>query len=284
MTDWLLGAVDQYGWDQVRPWVKSIRASGFTGRVTLLIYRGDATEMQRQCNTYDIEVLHAFADSWSQPISHTARMRDTQSHQMRFFHFWCLLNANNIGKYEHVILTDVRDVIFQSDPSAWLASGPLEHEDIVAPSEGLLYRDEPWGADNLQRGFGPLVWQFMQDQPIANVGTIAGLAGPIRDLCLTLYLMGENRYIPNDQSGFNVLIRTMLARMTEFVRMGWGWAAQCGTMLDPQKVPTFYTKWLELPPLIEDGMVLTPSKTPFALVHQWDRVPELKNAVEARYA
>ena len=283
MTDLLIGAADNYSWDQIRNWAKSIRRSGFEGKVILLCYRITDPRISEECRKLDIDVYLCDSDNFGNPIKHNDRGRDTQSHQMRFFHMWQLLNTPTYkDKFDYVIATDVRDVIFQANPSDWLLDYGLKW--ILAPSEGIAYRNEPWGADNLQRGYGPLVWDSMKDETIFNVGTIAGPARLMVPLFLSIFSMGEGRYIPNDQSTFNVLVRGILYEVSAYASMELGWAAQCGTTLDPQKIEMLKPHLTESPPVIKNGLVYTTAGQLFSLVHQYDRVPELNEIINKRYA
>ncbi|KKL69931.1 hypothetical protein LCGC14_2109950, partial [marine sediment metagenome] len=183
MKDLLFGAADQLSWSQIKPWAQSIRDSGFDGDVLLLVYRGDLTEIAQQASKFDISVWTTDVDMWAKPINHNARGRDTQSHQMRFWHLVELLDDEEIKRYRYIICTDVRDVIFQRNPSEFLRGRFLDFNSpsgIMAPSEGIQYCNEPWGADNLQKGFGPYMWERAQNYEIFNVGTIAGSARAIR--------------------------------------------------------------------------------------------------------
>ncbi|KKL84482.1 hypothetical protein LCGC14_1964270, partial [marine sediment metagenome] len=56
MKDLLFGAADHYTWEQIRPWAKSIRESGFDGQVVLLVYRGDVDTIVAECHELDIGV------------------------------------------------------------------------------------------------------------------------------------------------------------------------------------------------------------------------------------
>ncbi|KKK67447.1 hypothetical protein LCGC14_2954000, partial [marine sediment metagenome] len=146
------------------------------------------------------------------------------------------------------------------------------------------YCNEPWGADNLQKGFGPYMWKRAQNYEIFNVGTIAGSATAIRDLAFTLYTMGEQRFIPNDQSGFNLLVNGYLLNVDR-VGHDEGWACQCGTMADPEKIEAFRPHLLSPEPVFdEDGYAFTSTGEKFYLVHQYDRVPSISGKIEARYA
>ncbi len=291
MKDLLFGAADNYTWEQIRPWAKSIRECGFKGDVVLLVYRGDVEDIAEHCAELDIGVIVCEADNLGRPINHNDRGRDTQSHQMRFFHLWQFLSgqASNdmraVDYYRFVITTDVRDVVFQRDPSdflePYLTAGVNQ---LLAPSEGLRYGDEAWGFDNLKQGFGPYVSQAAYGFEIFNVGTIAGRAQAIRDLSLTLYSMGEGRFIPNDQSAFNLLVNGDLLNVQ---RIGHdrGWACQCGTTADPQKIEEFRLHLLTPEPKFDDdGFAYTSNGSKYYLLHQWDRVPGVAEKIVERYS
>lgn len=284
MKDLLFGASDMYTWEQLKPWVKSIRDSGFDGDVALVIYRGDAEDIASACMDYDVSVFTADSDMWGRPIQHNAGNRDTQCHQMRFWHLYQYLMSTE-DPYQFVICTDSRDVIFQKNPSEFLEEW-LDYKSgvqILAPSEGLLYENEPWGAANMRDGFGSYMGEQAKGYEIFNVGTIAGTSEAIRDLALTLYTMGEGRFIPNDQSGFNILVNGSLL---DAMLLGhdMGWACQCGTTLDPQKIAGFRSHLLCPEPTTDDeGHVYTSTGELFAIVHQYDRVPAIADKIAKRY-
>ena len=179
IKDLLFGAVDNLTWNQIKPWAQSIRDTGFDGDVMLLLYRGDQDEIVSEAEKLEISVACATDDNWGSPIQHYDKGRDTQCHQMRFFHMWQYLTSVP-DYYRFVIATDVRDVYFQFDPSPWLLDNLILTE-IVAPSEGLWYEHEPWGTSNMFDGYGPNVCRETSTHEIFNVGTIAGVAKQMKD-------------------------------------------------------------------------------------------------------
>jgi hypothetical protein len=188
--------------------------------------------------------------------------------------------------YIHAIITDVRDVVFQRNPSEWLRKGFSDYMEfeLVAPSEGIEFHKEEWNANNMKQGFGPNMWdlQMKNSHMVYNVGTIAGDVLFMRDLCHTIFSMTEGRYYPSDQSAFNVLVHGLLSHRTMRAWMQDGWAAQCGTTLDPTK-PWLWERLNEPRPVVKDGEVFTVNGEKFYIVHQWDRVPELKTAITEKY-
>jgi hypothetical protein len=284
MTDLLFGAADQYRWEQIKPWAQSIRESGFDGDVILLVYRGDRERIATEAEKFGVEAFSVDHDNIGRPIEHATRGRDTQCHQMRFFHLWQYLTFTRPEPYRFVITTDVRDVIFQRNPVEWLEQNlqPVASQ-IVAPSENISYEHEPWGADNMQNGFGAIVWEKAKGYTITNVGTIAGHGEAIRDLSLILWSMGENRFIPNDQSSWNLLAHSSLLDIV-WAPFSSGWAFQAGTTIDPEKIEMYKEHWVEesFGYTSLDGYVYCGDEK-FYLVHQYDRVPGLREKILERY-
>jgi hypothetical protein len=286
MKDLLVGAVDTYNWNQIKPWAESIRETGFDGDVFLIVYRLQE-DITKQATDLGIELYNVEHTPYMTPIVHEGPNTPTQSHNFRFYHIWELLTrlSASMRDYNSVILTDVRDVYFQSNPSKWLQDSVHEVEFIIAPSEGIRFGKEEWNQNNIISGFGRLIYDLhdMDNKPVANVGTIAGSYELMKDLCLTIFTMTEGRYYPSDQSSFNILINGLLSPQTLFTHMDQGWAAQMGTTNDPTK-SWLWEHLIEARPEVNvDDLVYTPSGNRFCMVHQWDRVPQLKQMVQRKY-
>jgi hypothetical protein len=281
--DLLMGAADLYDWSKIKVWANSIRESGFDGDVVLLAYR-IGNDVVEQCAKLNIDVYQMEHDAFGGPIKHNDKGRDTQSHQLRFFHAWQFLATDDNWKnYRNVLMTDVRDVYFQKNPfeflDGWSQNSVVQAlTEIVASSEGIKYKDEPWGNDNMLQGFGPLVQSQAEEWTIYNVGVVAGSSQDIMGLCLTIYSMTTGRYIPSDQSAYNILVNQSPIK---FNRFGHGnyWACQCGTTLDPTK--SHYVLVEQKPKVVGDK-VLNYFDQEFLIVHQYDRVPELQ-FIEKKY-
>jgi len=141
-------------------------------------------------------------------------------------------------------------------------------KDILVPSEGVLFKDEPWGANNALSNYGPYVYEYiLKDSYTCNVGTFACSAKLCKDLCLTLYLMSNNIGVA-DQTSFNVLTQTLLKDKCQWVDYNDLWALQIGTIVNDLDR---YVKF-------ENGIISSlKTNKPYCLVHQYDRVPEYKN-------
>ena len=282
--DLLIGAVDLYDWSNVRVWAKSIRETGFAGDIALIAYRiKNEVEFLHKCKEYNVEVFSFEHDSFARPIEHNAKGRDTQCHQLRFFHAWQLMNwfVEMEREYRYVVMTDVKDVWFQNNPFDLLA----ESDGLIfASSENISYKHEVWGYDNLLQGFGGIVANeaVTNEWEIFNVGVLGGEVAAMKELFFSIYSMTYGRYIPSDQSAFNTIVHLTSPYKFKKTTHEDRWACQCGTTIDPQK-RQYKFNWLHKPPEMKENSVVNCHAEPYAIVHQWDRVPELKSYLENKY-
>jgi hypothetical protein len=183
----------------------------------------------------------------------------------------------NWKQYEYVVTTDVKDVYFQKDPFEALIGTKL-----VIASEGLRYKNEPWGNENLYQAYGTYVYDQFKDNEIFNVGTFGGKSEYVKDMVFHIFTNGINRPIPIvDQAVFNVLINTQPFK--NITTRTIDWAAELGTIMDPSKIEGFRPNLLFAEPSFEGGLVKDSAGTIFPIVHQYDRVPVLKKFVQKKY-
>lgn len=290
VKDLIIGGASNYTWDQLKYWVNSIRKSGFTGDVVLVGTNLTKETIDRLTQEGVILSLHGKQNERGDIVSH-----DTGApHVERFFYMWNYLMTTT-EKYIHVITTDTRDVVFQSNPSDWLYDN-LENYLMVCSSEGMRYKNEPWGNKNLLETFGPYFHNALKERTIYNVGTIAGDFAFVRDMLLSIFQMSINRPIPIvDQAVFNFLLNLhqygIDTLCTDNVR---DWAIQLGTTVEAVKagkgdlgsssnLDDYLSKYEDVQPIFEDGIVKTPDGNPYTIVHQYDRVPFLKEKIEQIY-
>jgi hypothetical protein len=203
---------------------------------------------------------------------------------MRFFHIWKYLTSLDPAAFRFVIATDVGDVVFQSDPSRWLEEH-LGGNRIVASSESLLHKDEPWGRESTSKCFGPEVWDTVRSKPVLNAGVIAGELECARDLFLQIYLATYSSVHNNsDQAAYNVLMNCSThSPEVLLTRSDDGWACQAGTVADPAKIGMFRDKLLDPEPTFSDGFAYTSQGSKFCILHQYNRVPAWKTQVDDMY-
>lgn len=276
----VIGAADLYTWKDIRNWAVSLRNTGYMGNVFLICYR-ISDDVIEQCNKYKIQCVLADEDDYGSAINHNANNRNTQSHQLRFYHAYQLLSSESY--INTVVMTDVRDVIFQKDPIETYNKQFIEYN-CISGGEFITYKNEPWGMENIILGYGKNIASNFELSHIANVGTLAGSAEFMKNLFLTIYLMGKNKYIPNDQSTFNILSHSLLSNSIHITNCNDAWAANLGTTLDPAKPYLHHKLIYEAPVFNSDGIVYdkTTNKE-YTLVHQYDRIPELLSIYTKRY-
>ena len=277
MKDCIVGCATNYDWSKLKYWVNSINASGFEGYKVLILMNCDKDTVQK-VNDAGFSII-AFNQDGQGNLTYQSQL---MVHVERFIHIYKLLKDN---LYRYVITTDVKDVIFQKNPSEWLEQNLVKEEHLVFSSESMKYKDEPWGRENLTQCYGQGIYEDFKNNTIFNVGVLAGRGYAMRDLVLQLFLNCINRPIPIvDQAVFNVMIsRHPYIESSMYTASETGWACQLGTTADPSKIDSFRPHLLEPSPKMEGDKVLTSTGIEYTIVHQYDRVSEWKKVIEAKY-
>ena len=167
--DLIIGGASNYNWDQLKYWVNSIKKTGFNGDIVLVATNMSAETVNKLVEK-DVKV-YAYGNR-TEDGGIAKSENNIPPHVERFIFIWDFLRKNK-DTYRYVVVTDTRDVIFQKDPVKYLGNN-LFRQSIICASEGLAYKDEPWGNKNLLDTFGPMVYDEFKDNLIYNVGTIAG--------------------------------------------------------------------------------------------------------------
>lgn len=220
--------------------------------------------------------------------------------------FYDIANALEKYEFEYALVTDVRDVFFQNDPSPAMIEFSKEF-DIVAAQEGFLYKDEPWSANNMKQVFGEIIFDVeMQSWEICCAGTIAGNKTSLINLFREIYLQSQE-HPPRiaggggpDQAIYNVYLK----RNMEHLRIGFRtnddtFSVQLGTTLPAilagsgdigylYKISYFPNNYLmkigeairAKAPEFRGGVVTNYLGEPYSIVHQYDRVPEWNDHIK----
>lgn len=290
--DLVIGAITGYKFPQIAPWVNSLDRSGFQGTKALVCYNVEY-ETIHELSKRGYTIFAFGKDDTRRTVYYP---KDDFSIVVdRFIHYYFFLDTPQYQEsFRYVIATDVKDVIFQKNPSAWLnAYERANLDDLILSSEGLEYEHEPWGANNMRQAFGKVFYEKHKTNVICNAGVIAGRYEAFMGLCKSIYLicLGAPQHVPGgggpDQAALNLLMDTTAYRTISCVAdHSTEWAAQLGTMMDPTKFDMFAPFFVDPKPYFnkESGLVQNPYGNPYTIVHQWDRVPEVRAAVERMYA
>ncbi len=286
--DLVIGGIGGYGYHQIENWVNSLNKSGFDGDKILISY-GSSQEVVSKLQQEGIDVYEIGHDGFGNEldlITHSGEVTRENAfrlvHNLRFFHIWQLLKQlkEDGTEYNRVITTDVRDVIFQYNPSDWLDKN--QKSDVIAPSESVMYKHESWNKDNFQKSFGNLIWHYLGEELlVCNVGSFAAKYDTFMDLSLMIYMTAVG-FWHSDQPGFNVLVNTAFKDKTQFVDADDGWVGQIGTLVENRA--RIGTHILNHEPYMTDGGTVVNSKgEQFCLVHQYERVPGWEEIVNKKY-
>lgn len=258
----IIGCITRYGVEQIKPFVESIERSGFNGDKLMLVY--EITQ-----DTIDYLNDKGWILIQSEPQQHIILQRFRDMYQV-------------LHQYETdvIIWVDVKDIVFQKDPTEWLNANM--NKDILAFSESLKFKDEEWARLNAGTSF-PMEWEWLQNEEIYCAGTIVGKRDAIRDLFIDIYRWSLTTSNPEqlaDQAAYNVLIHlNQFKDKVQFVKQQEGFAAQLHLKLKKGDILPYSE---ELPTI--DGDEIKNSKGElYTLVHQYDRNEELKKLIENKY-
>ena len=260
----IIGGFTNYNANQLKPWVLSAKVHAGIDNDVVLVY-GNASD----------ETLDWLEGQYVKIVP-MLEVPNVPIHVLRFLSIYEYLHKH-WQDYDYVITTDVKDVYFQTDPFKFLVN-----EVLVIASEGLKYKDEPWGNENLLQAYGPYVYQQFKDNEIFNVGTFGGTSEYVKDMVFNIFTNAINRPIPIcDQAVFNVLLNTQPFKdvATKTIQ----WAAELCTIMDPSKIASFRPNLLFSEPVWKDGLLRDVNGHIFPIVHQYDRVPTLKKFIQEKY-
>ena len=288
MKNLIIGCASNYDWSTLQYWCNSINQSGYKGDKLLILMNCDKDTVQKVIEAgFDII---GFKKDDEGNLTHDSQY---PPHVERFLHIYEYLRRAE--PYDWVVTTDVKDVIFQSDPFEFIKEQSVEiyengeimniKHDLLFASESMLYKDEPWGNQNLLDTFGGYIHDKFKDNEIYNVGVLAGTGEAIKALVINIFASCIGKPIQIcDQSTFNFMIsQPPYTKTSRYLKSEDGWACQLGTTVDPAKIDQFKPLLLEESPIMEGGIVKTSKGKPFTIVHQYDRVPAWRHIIQMKY-
>ena len=248
MKDLVISAIANYLPEKIKIYVESLNYCGYDGDKVMICYN-----IPKETIDYLTE------KGWE---CYGAELQG-HPHMKRLIDMWWFLQ-NDEREWRNIITTDVRDIVWQTNPSIWLNN----KNKIICASECVTYENEPWGHKNIHEGYGPIFWDWIKENTIGNVGVIAGKYKLVKELLMINWLVsqaGDVRHF-TDQSSFNFVIHNELIKDKIDVNPDFG--LQVGTTTVEFK--------------IENDLVMN-GDVPFVLVHQYDRNPELNTLITNKY-
>lgn len=270
MKDLIIGCIYNYDYNNINNWSKSLIQSGFSGDKIIIAYNISQNTIE-QLQKDGFIVYEGYLN--------------TNIVVQRFIDIWRLLNSLNTSQYKWVISTDVKDVIFQTNPSIWLDEN-MGDKKFVVSSESLKYKDEEWAIHNMNESYGSEIYNWISNNIIYNAGSVAGEIHFVKDLFFINYLLSLAGKSHNpDQASLNILLSTnLLQDQIYYSNNKDAWACQLGTTMDPIKIEKYKPKLIEPQPIINKDTLVNLDGIKYCLVHQYDRISELKTVIDNKYA
>lgn len=249
--DLVLGYATGYDAAQIAPFVRSLRAV-FDGHVALVV--DDRADVLALLEEHGVEAVHPETQEGWEPHPVMARFASFSRLLERY------PNAVDI------LLTDVRDVIFQAEPFG----PPPRRLEVFVEFEGGRLGEHAFNMKYLSALVGDEMAATLADKPCICVGTVMGPRDDIARFCRTVLMLAA---IPRseiggafgaDQAACNLAVHMGLVKAE--VRPNFGRVATLG--MSRGDTLTF-----------RNGRVLNPDGSFSAIVHQHDRHPHLDSAV-----
>jgi hypothetical protein len=197
----------------------------------------------------------------------------------RHLAYWNYLN--NFGhKYRYVIITDCRDVLFQTSPFDWVEEWKSRFDNLNGNKDFLnhfvILTYE--GFKTSQSGFACIDnFEFqsnvpkehikeMKDQWVVNGGVSLGTYQALMNYHLLVWatMLKSNTHC-TDQSAINYLMTILNEDATYSVSFPQrDWLCLTGEGVKEKSVSPYF----------EDRMLKNPAGKPYAILHQWDRLED----------
>jgi hypothetical protein len=290
----VMASVYGYTPEQIKPWMESLKSTGFKGKVFVVVYNPDGEELLKYLKDNGVFTFIAQLNG------------ETNMATQRFLQYQEILKSEYANDVEAVIATDIRDVIFQLDPAGWLNNNIQDYE-LIATSEGVTFRHEDWGGEALETHFGKDMFLKFADKETICSGIIAGKKESMIKLCETVYELAFFSQDPGafiDQIFYAIAIYEIYRDITKIVPATENWCANLGTLKAiPENMPLWSTAsrsthhsferirsikkfqdaLLCKVPKMVSGFVFADNGKPFTIVHQYDRYQPWKEILEEKH-
>jgi len=239
----IMGVAVNYNWEQIEPFIVSLKKY-YKDDVVLFISSNTNQETLEKLKQYKIKtIIHDM-----QGIYTIGRMR--------YFLYKDYLQKN---KYDKVIITGVRDVLFQKDPFEF-KEGLHFFEEDSRMKIGTCSYNSSW----IREAFGEETLKKYADRNIycadVSMGTYEDMVRYLDLMCKWFNKLSPRKVI--DQGIHNYLIHEKLIDNFTVYKNEEGIVITIGYM-KPDKIR-----------FSEDGQVLNKKGIP-AIIHQYDRYPQL---------
>lgn len=255
----ILGLAAGYHFGDLAPFVLSWKEAAPASR--LVLFTSPTTRHTDRLRELGAEVI---------PFERPAEFATIPYNGYRYRLYRDYLRASDLS-FKRILLTDVRDVLFQTDPFgiAWPhgINATFEGADMTI---GQCPHNSHWVKSHL----GPQALDFLRDEPISCSGTTVADQDTMLEYLDAMIERSAGFTPGNNMAGFDQAIHNILIRKDFDSRTTFH--DNSGPILTLGYHPGE-------PERDEAGMVLNASGKPAAIVHQYDRKPELFRYVRRRF-
>ncbi|WHX98455.1 hypothetical protein [Neobacillus sp. DY30] len=258
--DLILTTMVKYEWETVKPFFKSLERTGFSGEVVIFFNQVDKNT-RRAIKMLNIYVtLIPFSQKGLESIFYIA--------DYRYYLFNNFLKKYGY-RYNNVLLSDVRDVIFQIDPfkANW------KSDSITVAKEAKLLKENLWNTRWVLSKFGNYIYNQLQNEPIICAGTTYGPTNQILHYFNQMihYLFYTDYVLNTDQAVHTYIVHTGKINPVTFSDNHHG------------PIMTLELENESDIKINENKQILLKNGDIAPIVHQFDRYPHLTNLVKALY-
>lgn len=256
----VMGAVSGYDFSLIRPFVVSLRKTGFAGDICLFA-SGITDRTRHYLQLLDVQVV---------TLPQEEQFSGMAISITRFMLYQAFLARQDMD-YEGVMLTDVRDVLFQLDPFAFDLSGKVC---CFLEAEEKRIIDCPMNSEWLRSKFGNTVLAGIGHNPISCVGTIIGGQPQVQ-----AYLKALLEYLtpPFTIPGDDTAVHNYLIYMRQIPEVAI-FANEDGPVI------TVGYKSADTLSFDGSGLLLNAAGKIVNTIHQYDRHPQLSEKLSFLYA
>lgn len=253
----LIGAISgNYSISDIQNWVESSKE--VDSEKVLFLYNKVDDLVSTYCSKNSISIILPEFDFWGNKkdffnfntgICNLENSYDL-IHNIRFYHIWYFLKDS---KYDKVLITDVKDVFFNSDPFI-----QIDNKGLTVSSEEIFYNQDQWNTEHIYLNLGLCGLDLLSDKKVYNVGVFGGEFNTVKDICRDIYLLSCGKGKVADQTSFNYLINTKYKSVTNFTHLTDNFAVHLH--------------------VVNAGLVdfnLDNIKN-YKIIHQYDRIPGFK--------
>jgi hypothetical protein len=266
--DLILGVSVGYKMDVLRPFVLSLKDSGFRGETVFFVSDTDSETVDfllnngivvEQYETYRFMMVAPHLIRWIRFHEHLAHIRNI---------------SRTSDQYGRILMVDTRDVYFQGNPFPSDSGKDISY--YLEDSRWTLGSQRE-NVDWFMQSFGHETLTELADKPIScggtTIGTFDGVSEYLAQMCaLILKLPAETRCIPGiDQPLHNFIVHKNLVPGAEIVE-NQKHIATLGLLSEDELT------------LDESGTLVNADGSVSSIVHQYDRCERLSEFIINKYA